>query len=135
MSKVSAKISIRIELIKVISLKNVFLFLFCFKFKISWQNISVVGDQSSYVTAIINHLKNNVPIIRDNTINSRKYFTQFCSKLANNLIHKFVNNIFKCKLISQAGIEQLLLDTHSLKTALLDMPIINSAVNRKAPST
>ena len=38
-------------------------------------------------------------------------------------------------MASQIGIEQLLLDTHSLKTALLDLPSINSAVARKAPAT
>jgi hypothetical protein len=38
-------------------------------------------------------------------------------------------------MISQEGIEQLLLDTHSLKTAILDLPSINSAVTRKAPAT
>lgn len=103
--------------------------------KISWQTYSTVGDQSSYITAIIGHLKNFIPLVRDNLANSRKYFTQFCSKLANNLMQKYINNIFKCKLISQAGIEQLLLDTHSLKTALMEMPTFNSTVARKAPST
>ena len=87
------------------------------------------------MTAIVNHMKNFVPLVRDNLANSRKYFTQFCSKFANNLIHKFLNNIFKCKFVTQAGLEQLLLDPHSLKTALLDMPTINSAVSRKAPAT
>ena len=38
-------------------------------------------------------------------------------------------------MISQVGIEQLLLDAHSLKTALLEMPTMNSAVARKAPAT
>lgn len=38
-------------------------------------------------------------------------------------------------MISQVGIEQLLLDAHSLKTALLEMPTVNSAVARKAPAT
>lgn len=103
--------------------------------KISWHNISVVGDQSSYITAILNHIKNFVPLVRDNLANSRKFFTQFCSKFASNLIHKFFNNIFKCKMISQIGIEQLLLDAHSLKTALLELPTINSAISRKAPAT
>lgn len=103
--------------------------------KISWQNISVVGDQSSYVTAIINHIKNFVPLVRDNLANTRKYFTQFCSKFVSNLIHKFFNNIFKCKMVSQIGVEQLLLDAHSLKTALLELPTINSAISRKAPAT
>ena len=94
-----------------------------------------MGDQSSYITAIVNHIKNFIPLVRDNLANSRKYFTQFCSKFANNLIHKFTSNIFKCKLASQIGIEQLLLDTHSLKIALLELPTISSAVLRKAPAT
>ena len=33
------------------------------------------------------------------------------------------------------GAEQLLLDTHSLKTVLLDLPSIGSAVSRKAPAS
>ncbi|RNA01236.1 vacuolar sorting-associated 53 -like protein, partial [Brachionus plicatilis] len=70
--------------------------------KISWQTYSSVGDQSSYITSIIGHLKHFVPL---------------------------------CKLISQAGIEQLLLDTHSLKTALMEMPTFNAGIARKAPST
>jgi len=41
-----------------------------------------VGDQSGYVTAIIGHLKQNLPILRDNLTTSRKYFTQFCIKFA-----------------------------------------------------
>jgi vacuolar protein sorting-associated protein 53 len=103
--------------------------------KISWHNFSVVGDQSSYISAIINHIKNFVPIVRDNLTNSRKYFTQFCSKFVINLITRFVNNILKCRSISQIGIEQLLLDSHSLKTFLVDMPTINSNINRKSPVT
>jgi hypothetical protein len=55
--------------------------------------------------------------------------------LLSNLIPKFINNLFKCKLITQSGIEQLLLDTHSLKTALLDLPNINSQIARKAPAS
>lgn len=50
-------------------------------------------------------------------------------------MHKYITNIFKCKLVTQVGIEQLLLDTHSLKTALFELPTINSAVARKAPAT
>lgn len=33
------------------------------------------------------------------------------------------------------GCEQLLLDTHSIKTVLLDLPSIGSSVNRKAPAS
>ncbi|XP_021916800.1 vacuolar protein sorting-associated protein 53 homolog [Zootermopsis nevadensis] len=103
--------------------------------KISWQNIETVGDQSGYVTAVTSHLKQTVPVIRDNLASSRKYFTQFCVKFANSFIPKFIQHIYKCKPISTVGAEQLLLDTHMLKTVLLDLPSIGSQVNRKAPAS
>ncbi|XP_077338376.1 vacuolar protein sorting-associated protein 53 homolog [Lithobates pipiens] len=103
--------------------------------KMQWQNVEHVGDQSPYVTSIILHIKQNVPIIRDNLASTRKYFTQFCIKFANSFIPKFINHLFKCKPISMLGAEQLLLDTHSLKTVLLDLPSIGSQVIRKAPAS
>jgi len=103
--------------------------------KLSWQSVDAVGDQSSYVTAITNHLKQNLPVIRDNLQGSRKYFTQFCVKFANSFIPKFINTVYRCKSVSTVGAEQLLLDAHSLKTMLLDLPSIGSAVHRKAPAS
>ncbi|XP_060115277.1 vacuolar protein sorting-associated protein 53 homolog isoform X2 [Heteronotia binoei] len=103
--------------------------------KMQWQNVEHVGDQSPYVTSVILHIKQNVPIIRDNLASTRKYFTQFCIKFANNFIPKFINHLFKCKPISMVGAEQLLLDTHSLKMVLLDLPSIGSQVVRKAPAS
>ncbi|KAM3854779.1 LOW QUALITY PROTEIN: vacuolar protein sorting-associated protein 53 homolog [Vipera latastei] len=103
--------------------------------KMQWQNVEHVGDQSPYVTSVILHIKQNVPIIRDNLASTRKYFTQFCIKFANCFIPKFINHLFKCKPISMVGAEQLLLDTHSLKMVLLDLPSIGSQVVRKAPAS
>lgn len=103
--------------------------------KISWLHFDTVGDQSSYVTQIIMHLKNAVPTLRDNLSSSRKYFTQFCIRFANSFIPKFIQNIYKCKPISTVGSEQLLLDTHMLKTALLELPSLGSEVRRPAPAT
>jgi hypothetical protein len=48
-------------------------------------------------------------------------------------IPKFIQHIYKCKL-STVGAEQLLLDTHSLKTVLQKLPSIDSQVNREPPS-
>ncbi|XP_044738076.1 vacuolar protein sorting-associated protein 53 homolog [Chrysoperla carnea] len=101
--------------------------------KIQWQNIECVGDQSTYVNAITSHLKQTIPILRDNLSSSRKYFTQFCIKFASSFIPKFTQNIYKCKPINTVGAEQLLLDTHMLKTVLIDLPSIGSQVDRKAP--
>ncbi|XP_073171676.1 vacuolar protein sorting-associated protein 53 homolog isoform X2 [Lepidochelys kempii] len=103
--------------------------------KMQWQNVEHVGDQSPYVTSVILHIKQNVPIIHDNLASTRKYFTQFCIKFANSFIPKFINHLFKCKPISMVGAEQLLLDTHSLKMVLLDLPSIGSQVVRKAPAS
>lgn len=50
--------------------------------KLPWQSYEAVGDQSSYISAILNHLKSNVPLIRDNLTNSRIHFIQFCTKFA-----------------------------------------------------
>ncbi|XP_071448427.1 vacuolar protein sorting-associated protein 53 homolog [Hetaerina americana] len=103
--------------------------------KIQWVSIETVGDQSSYVTAITGHLKQTVPAIREYLASSRMYFTQFCIKFAMSFIQKFIQHIYKCKPISTVGAEQLLLDTHMLKTVLLDLPSIGSQVNRKAPAS
>jgi hypothetical protein len=43
-------------------------------------SVEAVGDQSGYVSAVTTHLKQNIPIIRDNLSSSRKFFTQFCLK-------------------------------------------------------
>ncbi|XP_076254761.1 vacuolar protein sorting 53 [Rhynchophorus ferrugineus] len=102
--------------------------------KIPWQNIDAVGDQSPYITSITTHLKTTIPIIRDNLAHSRKYFTQFCIKFANSFIPKFIQSIYKCKPINTVGAEQLLLDTHMLKTVLLNLPSISSQINRPAPT-
>lgn len=99
----------------------------------NWQGVESVGDQSPYVTAITGHLKNTIPVIRDQLATSRKYFTQFCVKFASVFIPKFISSLYKCRAISTVGAEQLLLDTHSLKTVLLDMPSMGSQVARKAP--
>ncbi|CAM1308632.1 VPS53 (predicted), partial [Pycnogonum litorale] len=103
--------------------------------KIQWQSVEAVGDQSSYITAVTSHIRLIVPVIRDNLASSRKYFTQFCVKFANSFIPKFIGHLFKCKPISTEGAEQLLLDTHMLKTVLLDLPSIGSQVMRKAPAS
>ncbi|XP_071057217.1 vacuolar protein sorting-associated protein 53 homolog [Onthophagus taurus] len=103
--------------------------------KIQWQNIDSVGDQSSYITALTTHFKNTIPTIRDNLSNSRKYYTQFCVKFANAFIPKFIRSIYKCKPINTEGAEQLLLDTHMLKTILLNLPTISSQIDRQAPAS
>ena len=77
--------------------------------KIFWANIESVGDQSSYVSAIVNVAKQMIPIVRDNLASSKIHFTQFCVKFVNNFIPKFLQHLYRCKPLSTVGAEQLLL--------------------------
>lgn len=56
--------------------------------------------------------------------------------LRRSFVNRFIQSLFKCKPISLVGAEQLLLDTHSLKTVLMDLPSVGSAITlRKPPSS
>jgi len=106
--------------------------------KVNWSSVEQVGDQSAYVSQLMQAMKNMIPRLRDCLQTSRKYFTQFCIKFVSGFIPKFISNLYKCKPVGTVGAEQLLLDTHSLKTVLLDLPsLVDSGqvkpVGRKAP--
>lgn len=103
--------------------------------KTNWSLVKAVGDQSGYVTAITSHLRQTLPLIRDNLANSRRYFTQFCVHFVSSFIPRLISQLFKCKPMCPIGAEQLLLDTHSLKMVLLDLPLLESQVARKAPAS
>ncbi|XP_066589349.1 vacuolar protein sorting-associated protein 53 homolog isoform X2 [Prorops nasuta] len=103
--------------------------------KVQWSTLEVVGDQSSYVNTIVAHLRQTIPSIRDKLSSCRKYFTQLCVKFASSFIVKLVQQLYKCKPLNAVGAEQLLLDVHMLKTALLDLPSTDYQVQRKAPAT
>jgi len=47
---------------------------------------------------------------------------QFCFRFVNALVPKFTAAVYRCKPISTVGVEQLLLDVHSVKTLLTDLP-------------
>lgn len=102
--------------------------------KMSWSNVENVGDESRYVISIKSHLRALVPRIRDYLTNTRKYFSQLCLKFVGSFIPKFTNCLFRCKPLNVTGAEQLLLDTHALKTELLNLPSIDSSAGRKPPS-
>lgn len=103
--------------------------------KVQWSSIEVVGDQSNYVNTIVAHLRQTIPTIRDRLLSCRKYFIQLCTNFAISFSVKLVQQLYKCKPLSAVGAEQLLLDVHMLKTALLDLPSTGYQVQRKAPAT
>ena len=100
----------------------------------SWMSVETVGDESAYVSALRKHLRTIVPLIRDYFSDRRKYFAHYCLKLATQIVNKFLGALFRCKPLSITGAEQLLLDTHSLKTFLLSMPSLGSSIVIKPPT-
>lgn len=55
--------------------------------------------------------------------------------ICSSFIVKLVQQLYKCKPLNTVGAEQLLLDVHMLKTALLDLPSTGYQIQRKAPAT
>uniref|UniRef100_A0A673GKM5 Vacuolar protein sorting-associated protein 53 homolog n=1 Tax=Sinocyclocheilus rhinocerous TaxID=307959 RepID=A0A673GKM5_9TELE len=102
--------------------------------KMPWQSVEHVGDQSPYVTSVIMHIKQNVPIIRDNLASTRKYFTQFCIKFTKSVPELLANQCNKGSFITQPPSFQSSSTTCS-GTVLLDLPSIGSQVVRKAPAS
>jgi hypothetical protein len=103
--------------------------------KTSWQSVEGVGDHSSYVTTIKTHLESIVPLLRENLSSCRKYFINFCHKLADAFIPNFVSHLYKCRQVTTFAAEQLLLDTSQVKRILTDLPSTAQVIQRKPPAS
>ena len=90
--------------------------------RVNWAAVDQVEDQSLYVSQVVQAIMTKVPRLQGCLQTSRKSFRQFCIKFVSTFIPKFISNLYKCKAVGTVGAEQLLRDTHSLKTALLDLP-------------
>jgi hypothetical protein len=81
-----------------------------------------VGDQSAYVSEISERLSRTFEPIAQYL--SKLHYRFFCNKFVQAFVARFINEIFRCKKISEQGAQQLLLDTSSIKTSLLEVPVI-----------
>lgn len=80
--------------------------------RINWGTIQVLGDQSSYTFLLSEELQKLIPDYR--RILSTLYFRSFCSKLAVEVLEKFLGYILRQKKITQVGAEQLMVDCDAL---------------------
>jgi hypothetical protein len=81
---------------------------------------------NSYVNGVSAILSSSVPVIAG--LLSPSYFQYFMDKLAASFAPRFHANIFRCKRISETGAQQMLLDTHAVKTLLLEVPSLGGQV-------
>ncbi|CAG8441641.1 3122_t:CDS:10 [Ambispora leptoticha] len=101
--------------------------------KNSWGDLESVGDQSDYVSMFQSTLRTSVVVIHKGITNNR-YFRIFCDKFVDSFVTRIINNLTKCRPISEIGAEQLLLDIHALKTSILEIPTLGIE-NPAPPST
>ncbi|XP_078440105.1 membrane trafficking VPS53 family protein [Wolffia australiana] len=90
--------------------------------RVPWGTLESVGDQSEYVNGINSILVGSIPAL-GNLLPSI-HFQFFLDKLAASLGPRFYLNIFKCRLISETGAQQMLLDTQAVKTLILEIPAL-----------
>ncbi|XP_046918496.2 vacuolar protein sorting 53 [Dermatophagoides farinae] len=90
--------------------------------KTQWANMGTPIGHSQYVSSLILTCHQSFPLIRENLSDVPNYYHQFCQKFVEAFISKFISNIFKCKPLSQGAAEQLLLDAHTMKKILLELP-------------
>jgi len=102
--------------------------------KVSWGLLETVGDQSAYVSDIQASLVNSVTIV-GKTIGTKRYFRTFCDRFVEAFIPRHLASIARCRPISEVGAEQMLLDTHALKTTIMDMPFMGTEGSVAVPAS
>ncbi|ORX61759.1 hypothetical protein DM01DRAFT_1380582 [Hesseltinella vesiculosa] len=93
--------------------------------RLDWSNYDTVGDQSSFITELQDVAARTIPMF-GRTISNKRYFRTFCDRFADILLSKYFTTVFRCRVISEIGAEQMLLDTQSIKTLLLDLPTMTA---------
>lgn len=92
----------------------------------AWANVNTPIAHSQYVTQLQYQFHQLIPVIKENLHDLPNQYYNFCTKFVTAFIAKFISNLYKCKPLSQGGAEQLLLDSHTLKKTLLDLPEYSS---------
>mmetsp|Transcript_41108 Transcript_41108/g.113287 ORF Transcript_41108/g.113287 Transcript_41108/m.113287 type:complete len:817 (-) Transcript_41108:157-2607(-) len=95
----------------------------------NWAQFSQeVGDNSPFVGEISERLSTQLEPMAKNL--SKIHFQFFCRKFVQAFVARFVNEIYKCRKISEQGAQQLLLDTSFIKNALQQAPVTAQGGNR-----
>ncbi|EFC49881.1 predicted protein [Naegleria gruberi] len=78
----------------------------------NWGIMESVGDQSGYVSNIVQNLNDIAPYIANSL--SLDNFKFLCDRFTITFITTFLSNIYKCKKFSRVGAHQMLVDVKSL---------------------
>ncbi|KAI9318920.1 Vps53-like protein [Dichotomocladium elegans] len=102
--------------------------------RLPWSTLEIVGDQSEYVTQLQEIVKQHTTTI-GRAIASRRYFRTFCDRFVECFLSNYLLYIFRSKPISEIGAEQMLLDTHAIKTLLMEIPQVGTEGTGVVPAS
>lgn len=89
----------------------------------NWERFSQdVGDHSAYVGEISDHLAKSFGMVAKSL--SKINYRFFCDKFVQAFVKRYIEEIYKCRKISERGAQQLLLDTTLIRTSLLEVPVV-----------
>ena len=83
----------------------------------SWSRIESCENQSSFISGLQNRIKDRVGEITS-MLHKQQYARAFADNLVELLFGTYLANIVACKPISEGGAEQMLLDTHAIRSSL-----------------
>lgn len=98
-----------------------------------WSKLESVGDQSSYVAELLRHVKDTSAEIMK-FLHKQQYARAFCDSVVDLMASTYIANIVQSKPISEAGAEQMLLDSYVLKKGFEELPILNEDPGTAPPA-
>jgi hypothetical protein len=98
-----------------------------------WSKLESVGDQSTYVAELLRHVKEQSAEILK-CLHKQQYARAFCDNLVDQMATTYVANIVQSKPISEAGAEQMLLDSYVLKKGFTEIPVLNEEPGTAPPA-
>ncbi|GJP39555.1 hypothetical protein CLOM_g23913 [Closterium sp. NIES-68] len=100
--------------------------------RMPWSTLESVGDQSEFVNNLSAIFSNSIPMLAG--LLSPLHFHFFLDKLAASFGPRYYATVFKAKRLSGTGAQQMLLDTHGIKTILLELPALGGLASTAAYS-
>lgn len=95
----------------------------------NWATLESVGDQSEWVSAVGRTLAEAAPKLSAGLPDHHWAF--LCDKLGSGFSRRLGEAVLRCRKISEAGSQQMLLDVHAARTLLLAFPL---SAGKEGPS-
>jgi vacuolar protein sorting-associated protein 53 len=90
-----------------------------------WSKIESVADESTYVAELVRHIRERSEEILK-VLHKQQYSRAFCDNVVDSMTNTYIGNIVQCRPVSEAGAEQMLLDSYALKKIFTDLPVLTA---------